>query len=58
MVSDDTEERTREMLEQARWFGMEEDQITLMKQEKVAALKVRFGGAERPSIGRSGATFQ
>lgn len=40
MVSDDTLNRTQEMLEQGGWFGMEEDQITLMKQEKVAALQV------------------
>lgn len=40
MVSDDTLDRTREMLEQGGWFGMGEDQVTLMKQEKVAALKV------------------
>lgn len=42
MVSDDTLDRTQEMLEQGGWFGMEEDQITLMKQEKVAALQVCF----------------
>lgn len=40
MVSDDTRDRTQEMLEQGGWFGMEEGQITLMKQEKVAAIQV------------------
>ncbi|CAN0024498.1 unnamed protein product [Pylaiella littoralis] len=39
MVSDDTRDRTQEMLEQGGWFGMEEDQVTLMKQEKVAAIQ-------------------
>ncbi|CAN0466512.1 unnamed protein product, partial [Ectocarpus sp. 8 AP-2014] len=39
MVSDDTRDRTQEMLEQGGWFGMEEGQITLMKQEKVAAIQ-------------------
>ncbi|CAN0185439.1 unnamed protein product, partial [Hapterophycus canaliculatus] len=38
MVSDDTRDRTQEMLEQGDWFGMEESQVTLMKQEKVAAI--------------------
>lgn len=41
MVSDDTRDRTQEMLEQGQWFGMEEGQVTLMKQEKVAAIQVR-----------------
>ena len=40
MVSDDTCKRTMELLEQEGWFGMEEGQVTIMKQEKVAALKV------------------
>lgn len=40
MVSDDTMERTQDMLRQGEWFGMEEDQVTLMKQEKVAAIQV------------------
>eukprot|EP00903_Cladosiphon_okamuranus_P009881 g9386.t1 len=39
MVSDDTRDRTQEMLEQAQWFGMEESQVVLMKQEKVAAIQ-------------------
>eukprot|EP00752_Nemacystus_decipiens_P014974 g13332.t1 len=39
MVSDDTRDRTQEMLEQEQWFGMEEGQVTLMKQEKVAAIQ-------------------
>lgn len=41
MVSDDTQTRTQEMLEEAGWFGMEQGQVTLMKQEKVAALQVQ-----------------
>ena len=40
MVSDDTRDRTQDMLEKGGWFGMEEGQVTLMKQEKVAALEV------------------
>ena len=40
MVSDDTMERTQDMLQQGSWFGMEKDQVTLMKQEKVAAIQV------------------
>lgn len=41
MVSDDTMTRTQNMLEKGDYFGMEKDQVTLMKQEKVAALQVR-----------------
>lgn len=41
MVSDDTRDRTQEMLEQEKWFGMGKGQVTLMKQEKVAAIQVR-----------------
>ena len=48
MVSDDTRDRTQEMLEQEQWFGMEEGQVTLMKQEKVAAIQVRIEGMIRP----------
>ena len=40
MVSDDTHDRTQDMLEKGGWFGMEEGQVTLMKQEKVAAIQV------------------
>lgn len=40
MVSDDTVERTRDMLEKGDWFGLEKDQVTIMKQEKVAAIQV------------------
>ncbi|CAN0537933.1 unnamed protein product, partial [Scytosiphon promiscuus] len=40
MVSDDTRDRTQDMLEKGGWFGMEEGQVTLMKQEKVAAIEV------------------
>lgn len=48
MVSDDTRDRTQEMLELEQWFGMEEGQVTLMKQEKVAAIQVRIEGMVRP----------
>lgn len=40
MVSDDTMQRTKDMLEEGDWFGMDEGQVTLMKQEKVAAIQV------------------
>lgn len=46
MVSDDTEERTRVMLEQERYFGMGKGQVTLMKQEKVAALQASEPGCD------------
>lgn len=51
MVSDDTRDRTQEMLEQGNWFGMEEGQVTLMKQEKVAAIQVRGGLKARAKWG-------
>jgi UDP-sugar pyrophosphorylase len=38
MVSEDTEEKTRNLLEKNNYFGMEKSQITLMKQGKVPAL--------------------
>ena len=38
MTSDDTHDRTVELLEDRGYFGMDEDQIILMKQEKVACL--------------------
>ncbi|GLC50653.1 hypothetical protein PLESTB_000403900 [Pleodorina starrii] len=38
MTSDDTHDRTQELLRRNKYFGMEEDQITLLKQEKVACL--------------------
>jgi len=38
MVSGDTEAGTRRLLEENAYFGLEADQVTLMKQEKVAAL--------------------
>lgn len=38
MVSDDTEEKTIALLESNNYFGMERDQVTLMKQGKVPAL--------------------
>lgn len=43
MVSDDTAERTRDMLEKGDYFGMEKDQVTIMKQEKVAAIQDSTG---------------
>lgn len=38
MTSGDTHERTVELLELNNYFGMDEDQVTIMKQEKVPAL--------------------
>ena len=38
MVSDDTHDRTLELLKQNKYYGFPKEQITLMKQEKVAAL--------------------
>lgn len=38
MVSDDTHDRTLELLRKNKYYGFPKDQATLMKQEKVAAL--------------------
>ena len=38
MTSDDTHDQTVELLEKNKYFGMEKDQITIMKQEKVPAM--------------------
>lgn len=38
MVSDDTASKTLELLEARNYFGLEKEQVTIMKQEKVAAL--------------------
>jgi UDP-sugar pyrophosphorylase len=38
MVSDDTHDKTVELLREKSFFGLSEAQVTLMKQEKVAAL--------------------
>ena len=38
MVSDDTHDGTLALLESNGYFGMDKDQVTLMKQEKVAAI--------------------
>ncbi|GAQ87502.1 UTP--glucose-1-phosphate uridylyltransferase [Klebsormidium nitens] len=38
MTSDDTHARTQKLLEEHAYFGMDKDQITLIKQEKVACL--------------------
>ena len=38
MVSDDTDEGIRELLAQTGRFGLEESQVVILKQEKVAAL--------------------
>lgn len=35
MVSDDTHDRTRALLEQEGYYGFPKAQVTLMKQEKV-----------------------
>lgn len=38
MVSDDTASKTIDLLTQNNYFGLEKEQVTIMKQEKVAAL--------------------
>eukprot|EP00923_Selenidium_pygospionis_P038893 GHVN01067714.1.p1 GENE.GHVN01067714.1~~GHVN01067714.1.p1 ORF type:complete len:259 (+),score=32.03 GHVN01067714.1:368-1144(+) len=38
MTSDDTHEKTLELLKNNHYFGMKESQVTLMKQEKVPAM--------------------
>lgn len=38
MVSDDTHDKTIDLLERHSYFGMATDQVTILKQEKVAAL--------------------
>jgi hypothetical protein len=38
MVSDDTHDRTLALLEANQWFGFPKDQLSLLKQEKVASL--------------------
>jgi UDP-sugar pyrophosphorylase len=38
MTSDDTHSRTESLLRESAYFGLEASQVTLMKQEKVAAL--------------------
>jgi len=38
MTSDDTDEKTKELLKNNKNFGMEEDQIIILKQEKVPAM--------------------
>lgn len=38
MTSDDTHARTVDLLEENDYFGMDKDQVTLMKQDKVASL--------------------
>ena len=43
MVSDDTYTKTLELLQSNHYFGMQRDQITILKQEKVAALKSSDG---------------
>lgn len=57
MVSDDTRDRTQEMLEQGNWFGMDESQVTLMKQEKVAAIQVGQRASVIVSLVRVGRVF-
>ena len=41
MVSDDTSAGTIQLLKENNYFGMEEDQVTIMKQEKVPSIMVR-----------------
>ena len=38
MVSDDTKDKTEELLIVNNYFGLHASQVTIMKQEKVAAL--------------------
>ena len=38
MTSDDTNAQTVDLLEKNKNFGMEKDQITILKQEKVPAI--------------------
>ena len=38
MTSDDTHDRTVELLEQNNYFGMPKDQVSFMKQEKIPAM--------------------
>ena len=43
MVSDDTEEAVRKLLEENKNFGMADDQISIVKQEKVACAHLLEG---------------
>ena len=43
MTSDDTHERTLELLERNEYFGMKKSQVTLLKQEKVASISNDYG---------------
>ena len=43
MTSDDTHARTVKLLEDNGYFGMQKDQITLLKQEKVASIRSASG---------------
>lgn len=38
MTSDDTDQRTKELLEKNNWFGLGRDQVEIVKQENVPAL--------------------
>jgi hypothetical protein len=46
MTSDDTHQRTLELLEGHAYFGATPEQVTLIKQEKVACLEGRWVGGE------------
>merc|ERR1740130_864664 len=47
MTSDDTHSRTVALLEDNGYFGMDNDQITLVKQEKVASITDNEGHIAR-----------
>lgn len=38
MTSDDTHQKTKALLEENQYFGMEKERVTFIKQEKVACL--------------------
>lgn len=59
MTSDDTHQRTLDLLERNAYFGASPGQVTLIKQEKVACLaggRPRgWGGARAGQVTRGGA---
>jgi len=55
MTSEDTHEKTLQLLEENGYFGLNKDQVTLMKQEKVPALidnNARFAVEEGEILGK------
>ena len=49
MVSDDTHDKTVKLLEDNAYFGMDKANLTLMKQEKVAAIASNEGAIAQDS---------